>query len=125
MKTEAIKSTMLDLSDGKVVGFRLQGRLEKADYDRIIPLLESKIERFGKIRVLLEIKELRGITPAALWEDLKFDVRHAKDVERLAVVGDTDWQEWMAKISQPLIAGEARFFEFADLRDAWTWLKAE
>lgn len=124
MKTEAIKATALDLSEGNILGLRLQGRLEKEDYDRILPMIENLIKEHGRLRLLLELKELRGITPAALWEGLKFDVRHVNDIERLAIVGEPGWKEWLATLSNPLVSGQTRFFEPAQLRAAWTWLKA-
>lgn len=123
MHTEAIKSTILDLSEGKCLGIRLQGRLEKEDYDEFIPRLEQVIETHGKARLLLELKGIRGITPAALWEDIKFDVKHIRDIERLAIVGDADWQQWLVSMSKPIISGDAKYFEPKELRAAWAWLK--
>jgi len=73
--------------------------------------------------MLIELKGIRGITPEAIWEDLKFDVRHFRACERLAIVGDAGWESWLATLSKPFVAGQVRHFEPAELREAWAWLK--
>ena len=121
---QAIHATKLDQSEGKVLGVRLQGRVTADDYAEIIPQMEQIIDQYGALRLLVELKGIQGMTPGAIWEDLKFDARHFRDCERMAIVGDKDWEKWLATLSKPFVSGEVRFFEFHDLREAWAWRKA-
>ena len=60
----------------------------------------------------------------ALWDEIKLDVRHARQVERCAVVGDRAWEAWMTKLSRPILARtEIRFFEPAEQEQAWEWIE--
>src|SRR5271165_3989232 len=80
---------MLDQSSGKVFGMRVSGKLAHQDYERFVPLLEKLIEDHGSVRCLVELTDLHGIEPRALWDEIKFDVRHARQIERCAVVRQT------------------------------------
>jgi stage II sporulation SpoAA-like protein len=121
---QAIHATTLDLSEGNVLGVRLQGRITAEDYAEFIPEMERIIEQHGSLRLLVELKGIQGITPAAIWEDLKFDARHFRGCERMALVGDKDWEKHLATLSKPFVAGEVRFFKPAELRSAWSWIKS-
>ena len=42
-----------------------------------------------------------GWKAGALWEDVKFDVTHFSAIERLAIVGDKQWEKSMAVFCRP------------------------
>ena len=85
----------LSRSSGKVFGMRVSGKLLHQDYELFVPALEKLIEKHGSIRCLVEMIDLHGIELRALWDEIKFDVRHARQIERCAVVGDKAWEAWM------------------------------
>ena len=64
------------LEDSNVVELTVTGKLRRADYDELIPLLEAQIERHGKIRVLFQMIDFHGWDLAGFWADLKFDIKH-------------------------------------------------
>lgn len=72
--------------------------------------------------MLVQLTEPQGWTPKALWEDLKFDVKHYSDVDRLAVVGDDASESWMANIAKPFTAADVRFFPKQELDRARGWV---
>jgi hypothetical protein len=37
----------------------------------------------------------------AAWDDLEFGLKHYSDFERIAMVGDRKWEEWMANFCKP------------------------
>ncbi|MGZ3413885.1 MAG: STAS/SEC14 domain-containing protein [Isosphaeraceae bacterium] len=114
----------LDQSSGKVFGMRVSGKLAHQDYERFVPLLEKLIEDHGSVRCLVELTDLQGIEPRALWDEIQFDVHHARQIERCAVVGDKKWEAWMTKLSRPIFArAEMRFFDRAETEKAWQWIK--
>jgi len=45
----------------------------------------------------------------ALWEDVKFDLKHFADLERLAMVGDKKWQHGMAMFCTPFTQATIRY----------------
>jgi hypothetical protein len=56
-------------------------------------------------------------------DDLKLGVKHHGDVERLAMIGEKKWQQWMAQFSKPFTAAEVRYFDKTDAPAAHAWLE--
>lgn len=101
----------------------ISGKLEIADYERFGPYIESLINEYGKIRILLRLIDFKGWTVGALWEDIKFDVKHFNDIERLAIVGDKTWEAGMAKFCEPFTTADIRFYSPDQSEDAERWLR--
>lgn len=115
---------ILDRSSGNVFGMRVSGKLLHRDYQQFVPMLEKLIERNGRIRCLVEMTDLHGIELRALWDEIKFDVRHARQIERCAVVGDRAWEAWMTRLSRPIfVNADIRFFDLTEREQAWEWLR--
>ncbi len=114
---------ILERSTANVVGFKISGKLLHSDYQHLLPMLEKLIEEHGSIRCLVEMIDFHGIELRALWDEIKFDVRHARQIERCAVVGDRAWEAWMTQLSRFLFFNaEIRFFDIADREKAWEWI---
>lgn len=96
------------------------GRLTEEDYRGLAPRLHEAVERHGKLRLLILLRDFEGWTPKALIEDLRFDLRHRKDLERVAIVGERRWEEVRTRITTPFFSGSMRFFE--DEAEARGWL---
>lgn len=108
---------------GKVITVHITGRLTRADYEQFVPQIEQAIRDHGQIRVLVVMDDFAGWDMAALWEDIKFDARHFRDVERIAMVGDKRWQQGMAAFCKPFTTAEIRYFERSELPDAHLWIE--
>jgi hypothetical protein len=116
--------TIIESADGKVLEVQVSGKLTKDDYAEFVPHVERLIEQHGKIRVLFCLTDFHGWTAGALWEDIKFDWKHFRDIERLAIVGESKWQEGMAAFCKPFTTAEVRYFEHAQLAEARKWIQS-
>jgi hypothetical protein len=115
---------VLNRSSGKVFGMRVSGKLLHQDYQEFVPMLEKLIEEHGGIRCLVEMTDLHGIELRALWDEIKFDVQHARQIERCAVVGDRAWEAWMTRLSRLIfVNAEIRFFHKTECEQAWEWIQ--
>jgi len=47
----------------------------------------------------------------AMWDDLKFGMRHYSDFDRIAMVGDRWWEAWLATICKPFTKARVRRHE--------------
>jgi SpoIIAA-like len=112
----------LPQSTGRTLAFRMSGKLHDDDYRHFVPIVETAIEAHGTVRLLAEFKDFHGWDPHAVWDDTKFATKHCADVERIALVGDKKWEEWMAKICVPFTLAKLRYFDVSDADAAWTWL---
>lgn len=107
---------------GKNLVVRASGKLSKQDYERFVPEVERLIKAHGKLRILLELHDFHGWEAAALWEDIKFDTKHFGDIERLAVVGESKWEQGMAAFCKPFTTAKIKYFDVSKEADAKTWL---
>lgn len=104
---------------------RLNGKLTNADYQTFVPELEELITRHGSLRLLVEMTDFHGWNAGALWDDLKVYVKHGNEIERLAIVGEKAWQEWMARMAKPFLQSEVRYFDQAHAGEARRWVLEE
>jgi hypothetical protein len=111
--------------NGKVLVVPVSGKLERADYDRFVPEFERLIQQHGKIRVLLETHDFHGWTAGALWDDIKLNVKHFNDIERVAVVGEKKWEKGMTTFCKPFTTATIRFFDHDHADEAYAWIEEE
>jgi hypothetical protein len=97
------------------------GKLTHADYEVIIPMIDSAIEgvKHPEIKALVDIRELEGWEPRAAWDDLKLGVKHGREFKKIAIIGNKRWQELAAKVGGWFIAGEIQYFEERDPALKW------
>jgi len=107
---------------GNAIGFKMSGKLHDDDYKRFVPMVDDAIAKQGKVRLLAQFEDFHGWDMHALWDDIKFSTTHCTKIERIALVGDKKWEEWMAKICKPFTMAKVKYFDAAQLASAWSWL---
>ena len=115
---------ILEESEDNVAVIRVSGTLQKEDYQDILQYLKQRIDQFGDICILFEMKDFEGWKPKALWEDVKFDVKYNRAMKRAAMVGDKKWEEWLTKLAAPFAHAEVKYFEMAQREEALKWVRA-
>ena len=105
-----------------ILGFRMSGKLHDEDYKKFVPLVDDAIAKAGKIRLLAQFHDFHGWDAKALWDDIKFSATHCTKIERIALVGEKKWEAWMAKVCKPFTIAKIKYFDFAELDAAKTWL---
>lgn len=112
----------IETNRDSLAAFRLTGTIHKNDYALLVPVLEEKISRYGKIDLYWEMLDSAGWDLEGLWEDLKFDLRHLNSFRRVAIVGDKDWEGWLATLIRPFSTAEVRYFRVPERDQAMGWL---
>ena len=113
---------LLEESQGDLVAFRISGNVDKNDYDVMLPVLENKIRQHGKIKVYAEVQDVEAYSLRALYEDIKFDLKHANDFSKAAIVGESEWIDWLATAARPFTTAEVKYFDFTQRKAAWAWV---
>ncbi len=113
----------IPINEGKLVAFRLSGKLSHADYQTFLPRLSEFINTHGRVSMLLELVDFDGWDLAAAYDDFRFGTEHADAFERIAIVGHGTLQRWMTRMAKPFTSAEIRFFEQDLVGDAWDWLR--
>ena len=111
------------LKEPGVFEVQLAGKMTRDDHESLVSEIERQIQQHRKIRLLVLLHDFHGWRLAALWQDIRFDAGHFKHLERIAVVGDNRWQEWMATLCLPFTTGEVRFFNQDEIEAARAWLQ--
>ncbi len=102
---------------------RVSGVLSAQDYDRAVPEIEHAIAlSAGPLRAMIRLEDFRGWEIGALWRDLKLLFEHRGDFGRIAVVGESGFEEWGSALAAPFLKAEVRFFPIEREAAAWRWL---
>lgn len=112
----------LPTTGGNVLAFKMTGKLHDGDYQHFVPIVEAAIRAHGKVRVMAQFADFHGWDLHALWDDTKFATKHCADVERIALIGDRKWEEWMARICAPFTMAKLQYFDASDTSSALNWL---
>lgn len=110
-------------SDGHLE-LRVSGMLSRRDYDAAVPEIEHELQlQQGPLRILISLEDFRGWEVGALWDELRFDIRHRADLGRIAVVGESAVQEWGTRLARAFFDNEVRYFERDRIDEARDWLQ--
>lgn len=114
----------LSRSSGKTLGFRLSGKLHDDDYKHFVPAVDAAVAQHGKVNLLAEFHDFHGWDAHALWDDIKFSTKHCLEIERIALVGEKAWEKWMATVCKPFTMAKIKYFDAAEIDQAWSWLES-
>jgi hypothetical protein len=110
----------------KILGFKLTGKLHDEDYQTFVPSVETALAKAeGKVSLFAKFEDFQGWDLHAAWDDLKFGVRHYSDFGRIAMVGDKQWEEWMARFCRPFTRATVKYFDACEEEAAWAWLRED
>lgn len=113
-----------EIDSGKILEVHVSDKLTAADYQQFVPYFEGLVRQHGKIRVLFDMARFHGWDAKALWDDIKFDLKHFNDIERLALVGEKKWQEWMATFCKPFTTATVQYFDHQQADQARAWIRS-
>lgn len=111
--------------EGNIVRVEVSGTLTQEDYDKLVPSWKAMIARHGQMRLLFIMTDFHGWKPGAAWDDFRFDLEHGQEVERVAMVGEKKWQEWISKLGALFANTKVRYFALADVDQAERWLRRD
>jgi hypothetical protein len=116
-------TTLIENGGGKVLEVQTRGKLTHEDYRNFASKFEAMLKTNGKLSVLFEMIDFHGWDAATMWDELKFDLKHFSDIQRLALVGDKKWEKGMSVFCRPFTAAAVRYFDAAELGQARAWVQ--
>jgi len=111
-------------TDTRTLEVRASGKLSAEDYQTLEPEVTSLIESSGKIKIQFLMHDFHGWDMGAVWEDIKFATKHCRDIEKIAMVGESAWEKWMAMICKPFTMSTIKYFDAGEEEAARQWLAA-
>ncbi len=116
---------VLDLTQGNIIAFRMEGKVKAKDYEIIDPLLEKTRKENDEIKLLMDIGKIEGVEGAAIAKDFKTYFKHIGAVSRIAVVTDFESHKALLKLSDIFTNIEIKFFPQKEKDIAISWIMQE
>ena len=109
-----------------VAAFKTSGKVDKADYDRVlIPAIDKLVKEQHAINfLLLPYNDITDFTLAAILQDIGIGIKHFTKWHKMAIVSGsaaiTNFTDFFSFIAP----GEAKGFEHNQLHDAIKWVSS-
>ncbi|MGW8313572.1 MAG: STAS/SEC14 domain-containing protein [Desulfuromonadales bacterium] len=112
----------LNRTADNAVAYRITRPLNQEQMRTITSEIEGTIAACGRLRMLIDLQAFPYADLKSFWEELKFDVKFAKNLERFALVGGGEVEKWGTMIFGTLTFTKCRCFKAGQLDEAWAWL---
>jgi hypothetical protein len=112
------------IDDKTIVTITFKDKVDKEDYDLLLPQLEVIIEKGKRVRMLVVLDDFKGWSMGAAWEDTKFGLAHFNDIEKIAIAGEKKWERLMAVFLKPFTGAVVQYFQWEHLDDARAWVQS-
>ena len=109
---------------GRVMEVQATGTLAHEDYERFVPEFDRLVRQQGMVNVLVDMEDFHGWTPQALWDDIKFDLKHFSDMRHVAMVGDKKWEKVLSMMRRPFSAAQIRYYDHSQIDEARNWVQS-
>ncbi|MBL4541609.1 MAG: STAS/SEC14 domain-containing protein [Rhodobacteraceae bacterium] len=120
---ESLGTIHLREGPGNLLRAELVGTLDRAAYDRAESRIDGFIAGHERIRLIVDLREFDGWQGlGALGEHLSLMREHRHAPERVAVLGQTGWQQMGQRVFGRMLKAETRFFDAADAQAAEAWV---
>lgn len=107
------------------MSIKASGKSSHHDYEKhLIPELEKAFQAHQKIKLLVDLEDFEGWEWQAVWDDFKVGIQHIGDYEKIALVGNAAWEEYLLKFFNFFLAGEFKYFDVKDREKAKAWMLA-
>ena len=110
--------------DKKIVELDFSGEITGEDYKSVKPQIEKVMADTGTVKFLMDMTNVKGFKLDAVYQDIKFDVEHFKNIGDTAVVAPKKTYEYMTKAINTIYPG-AKIFHFDEANSALSWLKGQ
>ncbi len=108
---------------GNILEIEVSGKFVASDFQGLESTFQRLMNQHGKIRILFKMRDFHGWEPVAFWDEVKFDLKHFGDIERLAMVGDKRWEKFLVVFGRPFTSAEMRYFDSSALAEARAWIE--
>jgi hypothetical protein len=116
---------LLDFPDPNFFGIELRDTLTEDDYDAFTSALKAHLEQHTTSRALFVMEGVDDWEPDERWEELAFDIRLLRDLDKVAIVGDDLWETWLEKVEELFPMSTIQTYDAEDREEALDWLRGD
>jgi hypothetical protein len=107
--------------DKSMLEIEVKGEVTKEDYDRLEKAIEKRLSETDKVNMYCKIIDISGITAEAILSDFKLFAKYYNKIEKIAIVSDKEWVEWVSKLGA-VLPMEVMHFDTDEKEMALRWL---
>jgi SpoIIAA-like len=112
-----------DIISGNVLRILVPDKIKADDFRQIAPQIDSIINQYGKIRLLIDASGFNGWENIAAFENhAGFVKNHQQKVDRIAVIVAHDWQHWLVGAVRMFVHPEVRAYDKGHENEALKWI---
>lgn len=106
-----------------IAAFEASGEITKEDFDRVIKIVDEKIEQEGELNYMLKLDTpLRNFTFAAWMNDAWLGIKNITKWNRCAIVTDKESVQKFTDMFSKIMIGEFRGFDQEEYDKAEHWV---
>ena len=109
---------------GNIIKTFVSDQLSREDYFKILPALQHTVNEWDQVRWYFEMRDFSGWEPEAALEELRFDIDHANQMSKIAMVGSKKWRDWLTRAMSLFPLAEVRYFDLMEREEAILWIKS-
>lgn len=106
----------------KYIEILVDGDINKDSVTALLSLLEKRIEEWGEINLLEDVRGIGKVELAAFWRDLRFGIKNLKKIPKTAIVTDLHWVKNISNFLDPIVEMDIEVFTGKELDQARAWL---
>lgn len=115
--------TIQEKFDDNILALKVTNKLSEEDLDEFIPQLKEYIASSDHPHLFMILDDFGGYESAsAFMKDLKLETEYIGSFDRVAVVGDKEWEKWVIQVMDPITREELKFFSFDEKEQAQDWI---
>ena len=81
------------LENNNLVVIEVTGQLGKAELEKMQTVLAPIMQKVGKIKTLILLKNFKGWEAGKNWDDTSFNDENDAYLQKMAIVGDEKWRD--------------------------------
>ena len=112
-----------EIISGNVLKILAPDKIKADDFRQIAPQVDSIINRYGKIRLLIDASGFDGWENIVAFENhAGFVKSHQQKLDRIAVIVAHDWQHWLVGAVRIFLHPEVRAYDKGHENEAINWI---
>lgn len=98
-------------------------KLKADDFQKIAPQVNSILQRYGKVKLLIDATAFNGWENIAAFENhAAFVKSHQQKIDRIAVIIAHDWQHWLIGAVRVFLHPQVRAYDKGHESEALQWI---
>ena len=114
---------LLPLTRDNIIAVRVKDTLTAEEFDHFKKLVDHTIEQYGEVKIYFEMEEFEGWHAGTFLDNALFDIVHAHQFSKVAMVGEKTWQAWLSKLVNLVKRGEVKYFDLTQRVQAMEWIQ--